>query len=126
MSVKDLDILVVQLLHVILGILLDILWQSVLDVLLESLDNITADIAHSNLRIFCLRLCLLCELTAAFLSHWWKADADYLAIVLRCDAERRVDDCLLNHLEHTFFPRSDDDALCIRARAVGNLCEIHW
>ena len=50
-----------EFLHVVLGILLDILAETLLDLFLQTLDSLTAGIAHRHLCSLCLCLALLYE-----------------------------------------------------------------
>ena len=98
-----------HLLHVALSILLHVLGETVLDALLELLDDVTTCVADAHLGLLALLAALLCKLLTALLRQRGNAQADNLAIVLGRDAHVAVHDGLLDGTEHALVPRLDGD-----------------
>ena len=56
------------------------------------------------------------KMDMAIIGQWGNTDTDYFTIVFGHDAEIRVDNGFFDYTEHTFVPRLDSDAACIRSR----------
>ena len=94
-------------LKVILGILLKVLGQSVLNSLLELVLHIGTHIAYLHLHTLTNLVALLGEFATALLGGHWNTKTDNLAIVLGCDTHIRIHNGLLDCLNLLFVPRTN-------------------
>ena len=114
-----------RLLQLFLAALLRVLGQSFLDGLLQRVDGVAAGVAHAHFGGLALTLALLGQLLASLLRQWGDADADNLAVVLRHDAQRGVDNGLLDDAEHALVPRLDGDAARVRGGDGSHIIDGH-
>ena len=120
-----LDVLVVKFLQLFLGILLGILGQSVLDTLLQFVDDFATAVAHAHLGLLALLSALLGQLPAALLGERRNVDADDFTVILGHDAKVAVDDGLLDDLEHRLVPRLDGYGAGVWRRHGGTVVDGH-
>ena len=114
-----------ELLEVVLGILLKILRESVLDSLLKFLFNIATHVAHLYFCLLGYFATLLREFTTTLLRRLWNSKAYHFAVVVGGDAYLRIDDSLLDIADSLFVPRFDSYGASIRGAYISYLIEWH-
>ena len=112
-----------QLLEVVLGILLVILRETVLDGLLQLLLDVGTHVAYLYLGFLGNLVALLDQFTATLLSRLGDTQADDFAVVLRSNAHVRVHDGFLDVANLLLVPRLDGNGTGIGCGDVGNLVQ---
>ena len=119
-----LDVLVGEVLDILFGLLLVVLGQFPLLLgLFDVVNRVAADVADGDLGVLGIFADLLREILAALLGQLREDEADDAAVILRVDAEIRGLDGLFNRLEQRPVPRLDDERAGVGGRDGADLVD---